>query len=114
VVVPTGGGGGVPLPLPKHATRLAESRTANAPVCANRSARDGRRFSAAAQTKIGESSKSVQRKIPRGLHAGVSGTGGPRCRASGAAPNGDTLFVAVTTLSTMGTCAPDVRFTVAG
>jgi len=54
------------------------------------------------------------RESQRALHAGVCGTGGPSCRASGAVPNGTALFVAVTTLSTMGTCAPDVRFAVAG
>ena len=46
------------------------------------------------------SARSMQAYVARAVRAAV--------------PNGTALFVAVTTLSTMGTCAPDVRFAVAG
>jgi len=102
------------VPPPKHATRPIDSRTAIALVCAKRIARDEWRFSTEPHAKIAKSSKRIQHAIPREPHAIAGGKNGPKRRASGCLPSGTALFVWVFTLSTMGACAPDVRFTVGG
>src|SRR5579863_7806726 len=91
-----------------------ESRIASAPVWAKRMARDDRRLVSEALTEIGKSNKSITSMIPRTRPLTADGTNGPKRRASGGFSGNATLFVVVLTLSTMGACAPDVRFTVAG
>jgi hypothetical protein len=114
--VPVGVPAGVVVlaPLPKQAASPIESRIAIAPVCANRIPRGSWRFAAAAHTNTSAQSISSQRATPRKRDAFSAGALGANGRSFGALPKGASAFVAVAMLSTIGVCAPEVRFTVAG
>jgi hypothetical protein len=102
------------VPLPKHVARPIESRIAKAPVCANRTPRGSRRLVAAAHAITSPQSISSHSAIPRKRDTFSAGAVGAQGRTSDAAPKGDSAFVALATLSTMGVCPPEEMFTVAG
>ena len=102
------------MPLPKHVARPIESRIAKAPVCANRTPRGSWRLVAAAHANTGAQSTTTHSTIPRKRDTCSAGAVGAKGRKSGAVPKGDSAFVALATLSTMGVSPREEMFTVAG